>query len=119
MSEHDEQVALFAWATWQGGQWPELDMMYAIPNGGHRFKAVAAKMKDEGLKPGVPDICLPVARGGFHGLYIEMKFGKNKTTKSQEGWHFKLTEQGYLVMVCYGMQNAKQVVTDYLGYEDG
>ena len=64
-------------------------------------------------------IRLSVARGGFRGLYIEMNFNKNGVTKKQEKQLFKLTKKGYLVMVCYGMQNAKQVITDYLGYEDG
>ena len=57
-SEHQEQVALFRWAEFAIARWPELALMYAIPNGGHRHKAVAAGLKAEGVKRGVPDVCL-------------------------------------------------------------
>ena len=67
-SEHAEQVALFKWAEFAAARWPELTLMHAIPNGGHRNKITAARLKAEGVRAGVPDICLPVARGGWHGL---------------------------------------------------
>ena len=60
--EHDQQVLLFRWAS----HYRELDCMYAIPNGGHRDVRVAARLKAEGVKAGVPDICLPIPRDG-HG----------------------------------------------------
>ena len=63
-SEHQEQAALFRWAWFAQVKHPALALLYAIPNGGHRHKAVAARMKAEGVKAGVPDLCLPVARGG-------------------------------------------------------
>ena len=55
MSEHDEQVLIFKWARLSEGRWPELALLFAIPNGGHRHKAVAAKLKAEGVRAGVPD----------------------------------------------------------------
>ena len=113
--EHDEQCALFQWALSQVCVHPELTMLYAIPNGGHRHKAVAAKLKREGVKAGVPDICLPVARGGWHGLYIEMKVGQNKPTKHQERWLENLNEYGYLSVVCWGFEEARQTLIAYLG----
>ncbi|MBC3486703.1 VRR-NUC domain-containing protein [Pseudomonas sp. SWRI50] len=48
-------------------------LIYHVPNGGHRIKAVAAKLKGQGVKAGVPDLVLPMARGGYFGLYIEFK----------------------------------------------
>ena len=69
MSEHDEQVALFQWAGYQLGACPELALMFAIPNGGDRHPAVAGKLRDEGVKAGVPDIFLPVPRGKYHGMF--------------------------------------------------
>ena len=65
--EADEQEALFAWAEYQKGKYPELELMYHIPNGGSRNKAEAARLKAQGVKPGVPDICLPVPRGNIMG----------------------------------------------------
>ena len=115
MSEHDEQVALFNWAMRQECIYPELELFHAIPNGGHRHKATAAKLKAEGVKAGVPDTFLPVARRGFHGLYIEMKFGGNKPTDSQRYWIDNLTDEGYCAVVCNGFMDAKDCLLWYLG----
>ena len=120
-SEHAEQVRLFniaaIWAS--QGIYPELELLHAVPMGGLRHKGVARKLKAEGAKAGVPDICLPVARDMFHGLYIEMKVGRNKPTEHQQWWINKLREQGYRVEVAYGCQAALDVLVDYLtGGED-
>ena len=71
----------------------------------------------EGLKAGVPDVHLPVARGGFHSLYIDMKIPGNKPTEKQLVWHVLLREQGHKVEVTYGADAAIQAVCDYLGIE--
>ena len=113
-SEHQEQVALFEWAGYARGALPELDLLYAVPNGGLRHKAVAAKMKAEGARAGVPDICLPVPRGGYHSLYIEMKYGKNKPTEKQAAWLKALTDYGHYCKVCYGFEEAKGTIELYL-----
>ena len=117
MSEHDEQKTLFNWAAYANGRYPELNLMFAIPNGGHRHKAVAAKMKAEGVKAGVPDILLPVPRGGHHGLFVEMKHGRNKASEKQLRWIEKLAEQGYLAIICYGFEDAQENITSYLDME--
>lgn len=88
--------------------------MFAIPNGGLRNKFTAYKLKAEGVKAGVPDIFLPVPSNDFHGLFIEMKFGKNKPTDSQEIWHIDLALGGYKVAVCYSFEDAQKVITSYL-----
>jgi len=76
-SEATEQETLIQWCGWQQSKYPELKLIYHIPNGGSRNTLEAANLKRQGVKAGVPDLCLPVARNGFHGLYIEMKYGKN------------------------------------------
>ncbi len=118
MREGLEQEALFRWAGYEQGRHPELGLMYHVPNGGSRHPKEAANLKRQGVKPGVPDICLPVARGGYHGLYIEMKAGKNKATEYQKQWMAELNEQGYLAVVCYGWQEAADVLKKYLGLRD-
>lgn len=60
--EGEEQAALFRWAQFQSGKYPELDLMFHIPNGGKRGKAEAARFKAEGVKAGVPDIFFPKAK---------------------------------------------------------
>jgi hypothetical protein len=113
--EHIAQRQVVAWAQAQSGLLPELQLLYAIPNGGHRMKAVAGKLKAEGVKAGVPDLCLPVARGGYHGLYIEMKAGANRATKPQKTWITALSRQGYRALVCHGFEDARGTIIDYLG----
>lgn len=113
MSEHDEQVALFEWAALQAQVYPGLDLMFAIPNGGLRNIKVAIKMKAEGLKPGVPDIFLPVAMGGYHGLFIEMKYKSNKPRENQVAYIDALSTQGYCTAVCWGCADAIETIVDY------
>jgi len=113
-TESDEQIALFQWAALQTRKYPELDLLYHIPNGGHRHKTTAIRLKAEGVKPGVPDLCLPVARSGYHGLYIELKAGKNTLTDNQARWLGVLAENGYRVALCRGWEEASIAIKNYL-----
>lgn len=112
--EASEQAALFRWAELIRGRYPEIDLLYHIPNGGSRNAIEAANLKRQGVKAGVPDLCLPVARGPYHGLYIELKHGKNQATERQQQWLSALRDQGYLAEVCYGRQQAEQLIEKYL-----
>ncbi|MEE1054398.1 MAG: VRR-NUC domain-containing protein [Acutalibacteraceae bacterium] len=112
--ESGAQETLFNWIEWQLEKYPELELAFHIPNGGKRNAREAANLKRQGVKAGVPDICLPVARGGYHGLYIELKVGNNKPTEKQKEWQKKLNKQGYLSVVCYGWQQAVRTLTEYL-----
>jgi len=114
--ESGHQEALFSWAAYQQGRMPELEYLHHVPNGGSRNTLEAANLKRQGVKAGVPDLCLPVARNGFHGLYIEMKYGKNKTTENQKEWLEELTAQGYFTAVCYGAEEAERIIARYLQF---
>lgn len=94
-SEHDEQVALFQWAALHSLRWPCLAYLFAIPNGGKRATVTAMRLKAEGVKAGVPDVLLPWPVGGWCGLWIEMKYGSNKTTAEQRDWLAWLGINGY------------------------
>ena len=111
-SETTEQILLFQWAERNQDIIPELKLMYHTPNEGKRTNG--GVLKAAGLKSGVPDVCLPVAMGRYHGLYIELKFGKNKTTKAQEDYMALLRQQNYKTAVCYGAEEAKEEILDYL-----
>jgi len=89
-------------------------LVYAVPNGGKRNSIVAAKLKAEGVLSGIPDIHIPIARNGFHGLYIEMKAGNNRPTKNQLSVIDKLRSEGYQCEVCYSFDDFRMVVNDYL-----
>ena len=113
-NEEAEQTFLFRWATFAEGQYPELRLMYHIPNEGKRSRITGAKMKQAGLRPGVPDICLPTAHGKYIGLYIEMKVKPNKPTENQKSWLRALREAGHMTAVCYSWEEAKNLIEEYL-----
>lgn len=71
--------------------------------------------KPMGVKSGVPDIFLPVPRGGFHGLWIEMKRVRSgRVTPAQKDWVERLNGQGYAAHICYGWEQASKLILDYL-----
>ncbi|MFJ2548551.1 VRR-NUC domain-containing protein [Pseudomonas sp. NPDC087612] len=92
-------------------------LTYHVPNGGHRVKAVAAKLKAQGVKAGVPDLVLPMARGGHFGLYIEFKAKPPfdaAVSPSQDAYIQALLDQGYLAIVCRGSIDAIEAIRAYL-----
>jgi len=121
-SEHTEQVWFFRWLKVAHPKvW---GVAYAVPNGGYRSPMTAANLREEGVKSGVPDICIPVIRvsrnNSSPALYIEMKrkgtTGKPKGTLTQPQKEFmvKLIEAGNSVRLCYGSEEAEAVVNAYL-----
>lgn len=114
-SEAEEQRALFTWAAHMMGTWPELELMYHTPNEGKRSPKRGYIMKQEGLKKGVPDICLPVPRGGYHGLYIELKrLGGGRKSQEQKYYIDALKKLGYAAEFRNGWQAAAELIVKYL-----
>lgn len=114
-SEHQIQCAYFTWARLHA----VARRAYAVPNGGERHVAVAAKLKAEGVRKGVLDVCLPVAAGGAHGLYIEFKAGRNNLTPEQAEEAAALVRDGYAVAVCWDAVKAVNLTLIYLAGEIG
>jgi hypothetical protein len=112
-SEHLIQKAFFQWASFQ--RFPGIELLHAIPNGGARHPAVAGKLKAEGVKPGVPDVAWPVARGGFIGLAIEFKHGDGTPTKEQRQRIDALQKEGWCVAVCWSWEAAARLLQGYAG----
>jgi VRR-NUC domain len=110
-TEDQEQEALFEYAALQ--KEIEWSLLFSIPNGGFRSKRTGARMKRTGLKAGLPDIFLPVVRGSYPGLFIEMKSEKGVVQKNQKAWHDTLRAQGYKVEVCRGCGEAVRTIRDY------
>lgn len=98
-----------------------LAFMFAVPNGGKRDGRTAAKLKQTGVKPGVPDVFLDLPRNGYHGLRIEMKRPKTdsqsagRTSGEQDIWLAMLKNEGYCVYVCYSWEEARDKIIDYIG----
>lgn len=112
--EESEQIAIMQWAELARGKYPALKWLHHIPNGGQRSKATAARLKAAGVKSGVPDLCLPYPCGDYHGLYIELKVGRNKPSANQNAWLDYLDGAGYCVRVCWGADEAIGEITRYL-----
>lgn len=114
--EWQEAEALMRWVDGEGVRlYPELVFLYAVPNGGFRHKAVAGKMKAQGVRAGVLDFNLDVARGPYHGLRIELKRRAGGTVSlAQKHWIAWLTSQGYLAVVCRGWEEARDRLVEYL-----
>lgn len=90
-------------------------VLYAVPNGGMFLRPVAAAWaKKTGLRAGACDLNLDIARGGFHGMRIEMKSEKGRVSQAQEDFHLDIRAQGYAVFVCWSSQEAIERIKDYL-----
>lgn len=108
--ESEEQRAYFDWARLHR----EARDAFAIPNGGRRNAREAARMKAEGVTPGVLDVYLPKARGGAHGLWLEFKAGRNTLTPEQAARADALVRDGYTVCVVYSALAAIHATRSYL-----
>jgi hypothetical protein len=87
---------------------------YAIPNGGKRSMSEAVKFKRCGVKKGVPDLCIPIPSGDYHGLYIELKRESGGVlSKEQIEWLSFLNDQGYYAQIARGFEEAKAIVLEY------
>ena len=112
--EDEESCALWEWAQFI----PELrDCLYHIPNGGKRNPCEAARMKKMGVRAGVADYHLPVPRGAYTGLWIELKATPPHDAavqSNQREWLGKMQDQGAVAVVCKGWMQAKRVIEWYL-----
>ena len=112
MTEHQEQIAVITWFRLQYKQYASY--LFAIPNGGVRNIGTAVKLKKEGVLAGVPDLFLMIPKNGFHGLWIEMKVKGGRISDSQKQFMGAATLMGYPAIVCYGFDEAKNAINDYL-----
>jgi VRR-NUC domain len=123
--ERHEQEAYFSWLRYLRHKGDKVsEYAYAIPNGAYRGfnrKAAAIQtdyLKKQGMKNGVPDVCLAIPVAPYHGLYIELKrIGAPAPSTAQLGWHERLRKMGYWVGLCYGFEQAQHTTLWYLGQE--
>ena len=114
-TESEEQQSLFQWVEAHIYKYPELRAFYHIPNEGKRSRAEGAKLKREGLKEGVSDNCLPVRKGYYGSLYIELKKRRNgKVSPEQREWIELMRAVGNAAFICYGWEEARDRIVEYL-----
>ena len=114
--EHREQVAVVQWWSYVHKAYglPEF-ALFAYPAGGLRHKSTAGKLKAEGVRRGIPDLLLPVARQHWHGLALEMKSENGTVRDAQKIVHTWLLGAGWNVEVCYSAEAAINAIKKYLG----
>ena len=104
-----------ACVRWFRLQYPKLARLYiSVPNGVPLGRASAAQFIREGLTKGVADTLLLVARGGWHGLAIEMKTPTGRQSESQRAWQRAVEGQGYRYAVCRSVEGFIEMVEGYL-----
>ena len=102
-TEHGEFVQWFR-RTYAGVR------IFAIPNGGGRSRSQGAKLKMEGVSPGVPDLFVP-----DWSLWIEMKREKGGSLSvEQKDWLKYLDEIGHHIIVGKGFDDAQRKVFTFL-----
>lgn len=110
--EHALQKSFFEWLNLV---YPKVrKVSFAVPNGVRCSPAQGAKLKAEGLTAGIPDAFIGFPSNGYHGLFIEFKFGKNIVSVLQEEKIKALTANGYLCDVCYTIDEAMDLVNQYV-----
>lgn len=107
-SEDQEQIAVVDWCTAM-----RIPVAH-IPNEGKRSPQRGALMKRMGLQKGFPDLFVPLPRGGFHGLFVEMKAICGTCTKEQREWLAELNQYGYAVCVAHGATAAIEKIRKYV-----
>jgi hypothetical protein len=110
------QSALISWSESLEAlaKYPMLRWLFAVPNGGKRTLKTASLLKQTGVKPGVPDLMLLYPSNGYHGLIIEMKYGRNKPSNGQPQFIAHHANLGYRCVVCWSWIDARDQIINYL-----
>ena len=112
VTEAQHQASVIEWCDWMHIP------VFHVPNGGYRHKHTAYQLKSQGVRAGVPDLVIPVARGGYHGLYVEMKAQGGRVSASQRQWLDLLSREGYCAIVCIGADEAIEKIAGYMGIDN-
>lgn len=118
-NEHSHQVALFAALAQLALEIPEAKYIFAVPNGFHATAGQKGKMKAEGLRAGVWDVCVPFPRVGklkhrYTGLWVEMKVGRNTLSQEQKDFGYAMFMAGWDTAVFYNWESAFERIKGYL-----
>lgn len=121
MTEAQHQANVIKWSQQPHirSRWPELALLFHIPNERYCDPAKGRQLKLAGVRSGVPDLCLPVPSGRYHGLYIEMKTDTGRASQDQKWWIEHLNAAGYFAEVCHGWESAVAVLEWYLSLPEG
>ena len=109
------QAECFAW-FWN--EFPQFrKTLFHVPNENDREDSnmiQGAIRKSLGVVAGVADLLFLVARGGYHGLCIEMKDEKGTQKPAQKEWQAVVEAQGFKYVICRSFQQFKKIILEYL-----
>lgn len=122
-TEGAQQCATFAWIAHTGRRLDiRMEWIFHVPNGGDRDRVIAGRLKSQGVRAGVWDICIPIPCGKWHGAWIEMKkpdlYNPDKPgaglSKEQKAFGMAMHRSGYYTQVCYTWRSAAVAICQYL-----
>lgn len=135
-AEHEIQRSIVGWAREAEVYHPDLALLYMVPNASNGLEYQMWQwLKSMGLLPGLPDLCLPVARGDKFGMWLEVKADEVATTKAllriartpileigkadqhlarQTMIHASLRQQGHLVDFVYTPKQGIDLLLEYV-----
>lgn len=104
-----------ACVKWFRVQYPRFaSLLNSVPNGGARNVVTGAIIKAEGAVRGVADLELNIARGGWHGLKIEMKTPRGRQSPHQKQWQHDVEAQGYKYIICRSVEEFINEINAYM-----
>jgi hypothetical protein len=118
MTEHQIQEAIFSWFEVAVNKYPDLDLAYSTASGVRMPIGLLMKCKRLGIvKKGLPDIVIPIPKGPYHSMYIELKITKSspsRTSAEQINYVDRLNSLGHYAIVLKGFNNTVNEIEKYL-----
>lgn len=125
--EHDMQAAFFRWLDYAASRDDRARALgtpslftepFHVPNGGQRTALAGARMKELGVKPGVPDVLCPFASNGYIGLAIEFKAPGGRLSEAQKYRLSRLASHRWDIRICRDWAEAAQIFLMYCGCDE-
>lgn len=113
-SEHQIQSAFFKLVTLYEIKYPQLKLLFAVPNAAKRSMALAAMLKAEGMRSGIPDIMFPFANKSHNGLALEFKSAIGKPTANQSEYLSLLEKHNWQCHIVNDSEKALKILLTYL-----
>ena len=117
--EHEEQLRLFVFVDQvlvvdHPHLADALGDVFAVPNGGHRNRRTAGRLRAEGVRRGVPDVLGLIPMREHHGFAVELKADGGRPTREQIDRIARLQRRGYVALWCEGWVCAAKALCAYL-----
>lgn len=109
MNGREDHTTILKWAAWEAARRPELNLLFEIPTGARTVLVLVERPKS--ARSGLPNFCLPVARGTFHGLFL---WRRPEISSTSSAWVADLRSQGYAVGTYNNYAQAKRIIKTYL-----